>query len=293
MSTRKRLIVSIVCGVFAVLLMAGYAAGVRGEAEEQRRDALKQFGGSTAVVCVATRDIAQGETFSERNVAAVEWLVDLLPNGVVSDLGSLAGKTASASVAKNTPISSVCVSAQDVAVEVPEGLVAVSVPCSNESAVGGTISAGSVVDVYVVDSGAARMLSREVQVLKTSAGPASTSLSWAVLAVDPSEVEAMIAASSVQRLYFVLPSSEEIGRRAVEGAAAPASSGYAAGSVDAVAPADPGVEAGDGEPGDSSAGGVAGALAAEGGALEGPAPEEVWVEGADGAPEDGSSEEWV
>ena len=280
MSTRKRLIVSIICGVFAVLLMAGYAAGVRGEAEEQRKDALKQFGGSTAVVCVATRDIAQGETFSDRNVATAEWLVDLLPNGVVSDTGALEGRTASSAIAKNTPISSVCVGSQDVAVEVPEGLVAVSVPCSNESAVGGTISAGSVVDVYVVDSGAARMLSREVQVLKTSAGPASTSLSWAVLAVDPSEVEAMIAASSVQRLYFVLPSSEEIERRAVEGVAAAATSGYSAGSVDAVAEGD----AAAGEPATDPAAEVS---------PEALAAEEAWDQGAEAVPEDGSWEEWA
>ena len=68
----------------------------------------------------------------------------------------------------------------------------------------------------MLSEGRARLLCREVEVLQTNAAGTSASLAWVTLAVDPSEVEAVIAACGMQRLYFVIPSEEEIRRRAVE-----------------------------------------------------------------------------
>lgn len=263
MSFKVRIAVALACAVAAAALMAGYAASVRGAASEQRRAALEQYGGETALVCVATRDIARGETFSDRNVATMEWLVDLLPDGAVSDPDDLMGKTAASAIASNTPVASVDVDVQGTPLDVPAGTVAVSVPCSNESAVGGALAAGSSVDVYVVSGEAARLLCQGVQVLATNAEGTAASLSWATLAVDPAQVEALIAASSLQRLYFVLPSDEEVSRRlaeqdalqaALEGASADeaALATYEGGGVEAAggedgAPAD-GAPAAEGEP---------------------------------------------
>lgn len=214
MSLKVRVAVAIGCAILAVALMAGYAASIRGEASEQRRGALERYGGETATVLVATKDIVRGEVFSERNVEAVEWLVDLLPEGALVDPASLMGKSSSSAIARNTPLAMVDVSAQDTPLEVPSGLVAVSVPCSNESAVGGSLSAGSVVDIYVVSGDAARLLCQGVEVIATNADGTAARLSWATVALDPSETEAVIAASSIQRLYFALPSDEELKRRA-------------------------------------------------------------------------------
>ncbi len=216
MSFRVRIALAVGCAVVAGVLMAVYAASVRGTASEQRRSALEQYGGETVTVCVAARDIAQGETFSERNVEAVEWLVDLLPEGALVEIEDLMGKTAASAIAANTPVASVDVDAQGASLDVPAGMVAVSVPCSNESAVGGALSSGSTVDVYVVSGDAARLLCQGVQVLATNAEGTAASLSWVTLGVDPAEVEALIAASSLQRLYFVLPSDEEVERRLTE-----------------------------------------------------------------------------
>lgn len=214
MSSRVRIVVSLVCGVLAIAIMAGYAASVRGQAAGQREEALERYGGEAASVCVAVRDIAQGEEFTERNVAVVEWLVDLLPEGALVDLHELDGKTAASAIAANTPISAVDVDARVEPLDVPAGTVAVSVPCTSESAVGTALVPYATVDVYTTGNGSAQLLSEGVKVLQTNASGTAASLSWAVLALDPSQVEAVIAASSAQRLYFALPSEEELERRA-------------------------------------------------------------------------------
>lgn len=216
MSVKMRTAVAVVCAVLAAVLMGVYAAGVRGEAAGQRRNALERYGGETVKAYVSTRSIARGETFTERNVAAVDWLVDLLPEGALVSGSDLLGQTAASAIAENTPLGDVDVDRVGEPLDVPPGLVAVSVPCSNESAVGGTVTAGSVVDIYVVSDGSARLLCEGIGVVKTNAEGTAAALSWVVVAVDPAQVEALIAASGVQRLYFVLPSVEEIARRSVE-----------------------------------------------------------------------------
>lgn len=214
MSLKVRTVLALCCAVLAVAIVAGYTASVRSEAAGQRAGALERYGGETVSVCVASRDIARGETFGERNVEVVEWLVDLLPEGAVADPSAVVGKAAASSIAANTPIAQVDVESSGNVLEVPAGLVAVSVPCTSESAVGGALVPGSVADVYVVTDGTARLLCREVQVLQTNAAGTAASLSWATVALDPSDVEAVVAASSVQRLHFALPSEEELRRRA-------------------------------------------------------------------------------
>ena len=208
MSLRARIIVAAACAVLAVALMAGYAASVRSQASAQRAGALERYGGETAQVCVTTRAVARGETFTERNVSTMEWLVDLLPEGALADPSQLMGKTAASALAANTPVSGVDVDTQADPLDVPAGKTAISVPCSAESAVGGALTPGALVDMYLVSDGTARLLSASVQVLQTSAGSSGAGLSWVTVAVDPARVEAIIAASSLQRLYFAIPSDE-------------------------------------------------------------------------------------
>lgn len=209
MSLRVRIVIAAVCGVLAVALMAGYAASVRNQASAQREGALERYGGETAEVCVTTRAVSRGETFSERNVATVDWLVDLLPEGALADTSQLMGKTAASTIASNTPLSDVDVDTQASPLDVPEGTSALSVPCSAQSAVGGALTPGARVDTYLVSDGSAHLLSSGVQVLQSSSGSTGANLSWVTIAVDPSEVEAIVAASSLQKLYFVLPSDDQ------------------------------------------------------------------------------------
>ncbi len=210
---KMRLILAVACAVLAGLFMLLYAADVRGKAEAQREGALARYGGEVVLAYVTTRDVVQGEVFTERNVGRMEWLVDLLPEGALVDGSQVFGRTAASAVSENTPLSDINIDMGGEPLEVPDGLVALSVPCTNESAVGGALVSGSLVDMYVVRDGSARLLCRETRVLHTNAEGTTANLSWATVAVEPSEVEAVVAAASLQRIHFVLPSAAEVERR--------------------------------------------------------------------------------
>ena len=208
MTLRIQIIAAVASALLAAGLMAAYAASVRSEASAQREGALRRYGGETARVCVTTREVARGETYTERNVTTQDWLVDLLPEGALTEEGQVLGKVASCAVAANTPLSDVCVDVQADALDVPAGRSAVSVPCSAESAVGGALAPGSEVDVYCVSDGAARLVCASACVLATNATATGSNLSWVTLAVEPEIVEALVGASSLQKLYFVLPGED-------------------------------------------------------------------------------------
>lgn len=213
MSVKSRTIVAAVLAVLAVVCILAYAASVRGQASGEREQALERYGGETVSVCVASRPIAAGETFSERNVEVLEWLVDLLPEGALADSDEVIGKTAACAIAQNTPLASVHMESGSEPLNVPEGLVALSVPCTADTAVGGVLAAGATVDVYVVGDGSARPVAQGVQVLKTNVASGLGSLAWAVLAVAPDQVESLVAACAVQKAYLTLPSEEELAQR--------------------------------------------------------------------------------
>lgn len=211
MSVKARVIVAVACGLLAAVMMVAYMSSVKDEAVGERDRALERYGGETVTVCVASRAIAAGEVFSERNVSELEWLVDLLPEGALAQADEVLGKTAACAIAQNTPLAAVHVAAVGQALGVPQGKVALSVPCSNDSAVGGELPAGSVVDVYVVGDGSARPAAQGIEVLKTNVTSGVGSLSWAILAVDPDQVEALVGLAATQKLYLTLPSGELAG----------------------------------------------------------------------------------
>lgn len=207
MSARTRTVLAILCGIAAALLVFGYAARVRQGAESARQEALQRYGGETATAVVTTRRILPGEAFSERNVETREWLVDLLPEGACGETGQIAGQHAASEIAANTPVCQAHLEMSADALEVPAGKVALSVSCSPQSSVSGALSAGSEVDIYSVSGGSASPLCLGVQVLRSGASGSSP---WVTVAVDPSQVEALIASAAMQGLYFALPSKDVI-----------------------------------------------------------------------------------
>lgn len=233
MSVKARVIASVACGLLAVVLVLVYMSGVKNEAAGERDRALERYGGETVTVCVASRAIAAGEVFSERNVSELEWLVDLLPEGALAQADEVLGKSAACAIAQNTPLASVHVASADQALSVPQGKVALSVPCSNDSAVGGELAPGSVVDVYVVGDGSARPAAQGIQVLKTNVSSGLGSLSWAILAADPDQVEALVGLAATQKLYLTLPSEELAGQGSAAGEPSEAEKAVAQGLMDA------------------------------------------------------------
>lgn len=211
LDTRKRLVAGIVAAAIAVLLMVVYVSQVRAQEGAAREEALARYGGEQIDVCVAKRDILPGETLSSSNVTGAAWLASLLPADTITSLEVAQGRTVSSTILANEPISSSRLDEQDV-MTVPEGLCAVSVPAQDVTAVGGAISVGNRLDVYVKTEKKVSLLGSSLLVLATntsSSQSAKTSLSWVTLAVDPGSVQQLLTASSEDELFFVMPGGQE------------------------------------------------------------------------------------
>lgn len=208
MTARTRLVAAVACGLVAAVATGLYLAGVRGEASSQRQEALERYGGETATVYVATRTIEAGEAFSDRNVELQTWLVDLLPEGALTQGTDLSEAVAATAVAANTPLSQTNIGVAAAELEVPEGLVALTVPASDATAVGGAVHGGDRVDLYAVGTGSAYLLANGVEVLQTSNEGTSGKLSWVTVGVASDQVAMVVTAAAGQSVYLVLPSEE-------------------------------------------------------------------------------------
>ncbi|MDR1713488.1 MAG: Flp pilus assembly protein CpaB [Coriobacteriales bacterium] len=218
--TRKRLIVSLLCGLAAALAMALYASGIRAEAAQSRQSALAAYGGEQVEVFVATRDIAVGETLSSENASRMIWLAALLPAETLMSDTEVYGQTVAVPILANEPISAAKLGSVAAPVTVPEGYCAVSIPSEDVLAVGGAIHPGAIVMVYSAGADAVSLIAANTLVLATSNGnealaqgstdifgnsTTTKALSWVTLAVTPEQVQELIAASRGRSLYLVLP----------------------------------------------------------------------------------------
>ena len=109
---------------------------------------------------------------------------------------------------------------EHVALQVPDGLCAVSVPAKSVSAVGGSVEAGSYVDMYAVSGAATDCIASGVLVLSTSSteeqSKSDEDIAWVTLAVEPDLVKEVITAAQKSELYFVLPADDEAGANRAE-----------------------------------------------------------------------------
>ena len=209
MKQRHMTIAAISCGALCALCVGGFLWNVQGEADAARAEALARYGGEQVQACVATRDIAAGERVDASSVETKSWIADLLPEATVSDSGAIIGKTATSSIIKGEVISEKRFREGQEALDIPEGLEAVSVPAKAVQAVGGAIRPGMSVDVYSSGSSGTTPLARDVIVLATSMGESGSLVAsesgWITLAVNPEKVEEIISASSKTSLHFALP----------------------------------------------------------------------------------------
>ena len=212
MQRRKSLIAGVLCGLACVAAILLYTQELYASVEAERSEVLARFGGEQVEVYVATRDIAAGETVSSANAEKQLWVGELLPQDAVFDLTEVEGMTLSSPVYVGEVVSLRRFDEEGTfTLQVPEGMCAVSVPSKAVSTVGGSVQAGSVVDVYATSGIATELLASSVLVLSTSATTAtgdqeSTDVTWVTLAVAPELVQELIAAAQKTELYFVIPS---------------------------------------------------------------------------------------
>lgn len=214
MRRRAHLAIGAICGVMCVAGILSYAAELRADMEQERSEALARYGGEQVEIFVATDDIAVGDMLDSTNSEKRLWLSELVPDGAVSDLADVSALPATSPIyAGEVVVEQRFDEHESVALQVPDGKCAVSVPAKSVSAVGGSLAPGSRVDVYSASGASTDLLASRVLVLSTSStlqdeSDKKADVTWVVLAVEPEMVEELIAASQKSELYFALPSED-------------------------------------------------------------------------------------
>lgn len=213
MKQKQMTAIAIACGVACAACVTVFMAGVQGQADAARAEALARYGGEQVEVCVATRDIAAGERVDLSAVETKLWVADLLPEDALRSSGDAVGKVATSSILKGEAVSAKRFESSRDSIDVPAGKEAVSVPAKTVQAVGGAIRPGMSIDVYSSGDTATSAIAQDVLVLATSMGESGSLVSsesgWITLAVAPEKVQEIIAASNKTSLYFVLPGAQE------------------------------------------------------------------------------------
>lgn len=205
-----RLAISVASGILAFALASWYGASIRAEAARERQELLAAYGGDVVSVCVATRDVDAGELIDEGDIELTEWVAGLLPADSATSIDEVVGKRATSNIPARAVLCPAYFQERGGTLEVPEGMVAVSVPVDSAHAVGGTLACGDTVDVYLAGTGIADRVCR-AQVIATSAdetGGTSADLSWVTVAVAPDCVSELLAATAKGSVSLVVPGSD-------------------------------------------------------------------------------------
>lgn len=212
-SQQRQLAAGLICALLAVAAVFAYTATVSSEAATKRQAAIERYGGEQAQVIVASADIGAGVALDAANTKTATWLTDLLPQtDVAQDMGQIEGLVAETDIKEGEPIVMARVGDGSARINVPKGLEAVSVASDDVLAVGGSVQAGSFVDVYVeTEKGKIVLLGKRILVLETSAvvqEKDAKAITWVTLAVTPGSVPELLGASCKGTIHLVLPGSQ-------------------------------------------------------------------------------------
>ncbi len=210
MSRRFKIVLSGAFTVLAIVLCLAYGESVRAEEESRRQETLTRYGGEVVSLVVATSQLEEGQVISAGDVAKRDWVSDLVPEGAITNLDDVVGKKVTVAVASGAPLTQLNLRETGAAVEVPSGMIAVSVPLTDKLGVGEGVVAGDRLVAYRVADGTATVLAREATVLSLPEG-AKTLASGSqamTIALAPEDVSSVLAASTEGSLRFGLPASD-------------------------------------------------------------------------------------
>lgn len=211
MKKSKSMIAGLISAFVCGLCVLTYMGIVQQEADSARNDVIARYGGEQVEVLVAKRDINPGEMIDGSNTLKKLWISDLLPEGSITNASDAYGKKVASFVATGEVLLTKRFETSTLGIEVPEGLVALSVPAQDINAVGGAITKGSYVDVYAVGT-STTCLGRSIVVLATSnadEASAGQKMNWITLAIDPAKVQEFVSAAENLEIYFTLPGSKK------------------------------------------------------------------------------------
>ena len=208
MDRRKRLLISAMAGIIAAVVSYAAISDARREADRVKREAMEQYGGDLIAVCVASREIEPGEKIDEGNTTVTEWASTLLPAGSIEGLSDAVGRTATARIPAHAPLAEAYFKHEEGAVDVPRGMVAVSVASDCEHAVGGAIERGERVDVYAQGDALADKLASAKVIDSNVLSAGGGDVQWVTLAIRPSEVRELLAATSRGMVTLTVPGDD-------------------------------------------------------------------------------------
>lgn len=211
MKKSKSMIAGLISAFVCGLCVLTYMGIVQQEADSARNDVIARYGGEQVEVLVAKRDINPGEIIDGSNTLKKLWISDLLPEGSITNASDAYRKKVASFVATGEVLLTKRFETSTLGIEVPEGLVALSVPAQDINAVGGAITKGSYVDVYAVGT-STTCLGRSIGVLATSnadEASAGQKMNWITLAIDPAKVQEFVSAAENLEIYFTLPGSKK------------------------------------------------------------------------------------
>ena len=201
--------IALISGILAALCVVLLLASVRSESSAQQKELAEKYGGTQTEVCVAKRDIAAGETLKDTDVEVKQWVSSLLPENVASSKKDCVGKQLGSSILKGEVVLLARFQSQDSSINVPSGMVAVSIPLDDTSSVGGTLKVNQKVDVYATGSTTTSKICSNVQILETSNSDktVNSETKWVTVAVPKDSAQEVVSAAQKLKLYVVLPGS--------------------------------------------------------------------------------------
>lgn len=205
---QKSLAIGIACGLGCAMCVGIYVSQIEANSVAAQEQMLAEYGGEQIDVCVAKRDIVAGETITDGDIETRTWIATLLPSNVAIDKASVIGKRVGSTILQGEPISEARFGFESDDIEVPEGMVAISVPARDVQSVGGALRVGMLCDVYATGASSTSRLAQSVQILATSmAQDDSSTIAWVTLAIEPGKVQEMVSAAQNLEIYLTLPSA--------------------------------------------------------------------------------------
>lgn len=210
MSRRFRLVLCLACAVAVALSFMAYGNEVRAQEQSVRDEALARYGGEVVGLVASARPLDAGATVQRSDVEVRDWLVDLAPQGAITSLDDVVGRSLATPVAAGAPLCEVNFATDDGNLEVPSGYVALSVPMSDKIGLTRDTELGATVFAYRTHDGSTSLIASNLVVLSMpQRDTASPSLAGAcTLAVLPNDVASVLSASSAGELRLVMPAAD-------------------------------------------------------------------------------------
>ena len=201
--------IALISGALAALCVVLLLTSIRSESSAQQKELAEKYGGTQTEVCVAKRDIAAGETLKDTDVEVKQWVSSLLPENAATSKKDCVGKQLGSSILKGEVVLAGRFQSQDSSINVPNGMVAVSIPLDDTSSVGGTLKVNQKVDVYATGSTTTSKICSNVQILETSNSDktVNSETKWVTVAVAKDSAQEVVSAAQKLKLYVVLPGS--------------------------------------------------------------------------------------